>query len=145
MFMKPFPQFGMRSTSILLLGAGLFWGLVVLGFVALLGGFFGNAPPTDPVIIGKLLLWCSWLFIGPLLLIAGAILMLRGTHPKAGSILSLVGCVILTAMVGNQTLSMLHDLADPLIIKPPFGAYAIAVILTLLADTAAVRLYRKIA
>jgi len=124
----------MRLMSILLLGVGLFWGLVVLGFVALLGGFF----------IGKLLLLCSWLFVGPLLLIAGAILMLRGTHPKAGSILSLVGCVILTAMVGNQTLSMLHDLADPLIIKPPFGAYAIAVILTLLADTAAVQLYRRL-
>src|SRR6266571_794790 len=125
-----------------LLVVGLLWGLIVLGFVALLAGFFGNVPPWNPVVIGKLLLWFSWLFVGPLLLIAGTVLMLLGTRQKAGSILSLVGCIVLTVMVGYQILSGLHDIADPLIIRPPYGMYAIAVVLTLLADAGAVQLYR---
>jgi hypothetical protein len=121
---------------------GLLWGLTVLGFVALSAGFFGNAPPWDPMVIGKLLLWFSWLFVGPLLLVAGAVVMLTGTHKKVGSILSVVGCFILTALVGYQTLSMLRDAADPLIMKSPYAAYVIVAILTLLADAGAVRLYR---
>jgi hypothetical protein len=121
---------------------GLLWGLTVSGFVALLAGFFGNAPPWDPMVIGKLLLWFSWLFVGPLLLVAGAVLMLMATRQRLGSILSVIGCAVLTVMVGYQTLSMLHDVANPLIMKPPYAAYVIAVILTLLADTGAVRLYR---
>ncbi len=68
--------------------------------------------------------------------------MLLGTRQKAGSILSLVGCIVLTVMVGYQILSGLHDIADPLIIRPPYGMYAIAVVLTLLADAGAVQLYR---
>ena len=115
---------------------------MVSGFIALFAGFFGNAPPWDPAVIGKLLLWFSWLFVGPLLLIAGAVLTLMGTHQKAGSILSLVGCFILTVIVGYQINSVLHDAADPLIMRPPYGLYAVSIILALLADAAAVLLYR---
>jgi hypothetical protein len=67
---------------------------------------------------------------------------LTGPHQKVGSILSLIGCFILTVMVGYQTLSMLHDAANPLIMKPPYAAYLIVIILTLFADVAAVRLRR---
>jgi xanthosine utilization system XapX-like protein len=68
--------------------------------------------------------------------------MLMRIRQKAGSILTLVGCTILTVMVGYQILSALRDIADPLIMKPPYGVYAIAVVLTLLADAGAVQLYR---
>jgi len=40
------------------------------------------------------------------------------------------------------TFGVLRDLADPLIAKPPYGLYAIAVTLTLLADAGAVQLLR---
>jgi hypothetical protein len=50
----------------------------------------GGAAALDPAYLGKALLW----FVGPLLLIAGAILTLIGGHQKAGSILSLVGYFI---------------------------------------------------
>jgi hypothetical protein len=52
----------------------------------------GGLAALNPAYLGKALLWFSWLFVGPLLLIAGAILTLIGAHQKAGSILSLVGC-----------------------------------------------------
>jgi hypothetical protein len=117
---------------------GLVWAVVASGFVALLAGFFGNAPPWDSVVIAKLLGWFSWVFVGPLLLIAGATLVLIRAH----EILSLIACFILTALVGYQTLETLFSAAEPLIMKPSYRGYAIAVILTVLADTGAVRLYR---
>jgi hypothetical protein len=126
------------SISIFVLVVGLLWAAVVSWFFVAVGG----AGELTPAYLGKALLWFSWLFVGPLLLIAAAVLTLVGTHQKAGSILSLVGCLILTVMVGYQIPSVLHDAADPLIMKPPYGKYAIAVILTLLADAGAVQLYR---
>jgi hypothetical protein len=137
----------MRFVSISLLLVGLVWGLAVSGLVLLAGGFLGTEPDLNPAYIGKVLLLFSWLFVGPLLLVAGSLLMLMGTHQKLGSILSVVGCVILSAMVGYEILSMLHDAADPLMPKPDYSDYslwAVAVVVTLLADAGAVRLYRTV-
>jgi hypothetical protein len=125
------------SISIFLLVVGLLWAAVVSWFFVAVGG----AGELTMSYLGKALLWYSWLFVGPLLLIVGAVLSL-GTHQKAGSILSLVGCAILTLMVGFQSVSMLKDLADPLIMKPPYGKWAAGIILTLLADAGALQLYR---
>jgi hypothetical protein len=124
------------SISIFLLVVALVWTAVVSWFFVMVGG------ASNLAYIGKALLWFSWLFVGPLLLLAGAIVMLTGTYQKVGSILSVVGCFILTVMVGYQTLSMLLDAANPLIARPPYAAYVIVMILTLLADAGAVRLYR---
>jgi uncharacterized membrane protein YphA (DoxX/SURF4 family) len=136
------PMMTTRSISIFLLVVGLLWGLIVSGLVALLGGFFGNAPPSDPVVIGKGLLSIWWMFAGPILLIGGTICVLRGTYPRAGAISALVGCLILTAVVGYQPVQTVHDAANPLITRPPYGWYAIVVVLTLVADAGAVQLYR---
>jgi hypothetical protein len=124
------------SISIFLLVVGLLWAAVVSWLFVIFGGV------SDLGFIGKALLWYSWMFVGPILLISGAVLTLIGTHHKAGSIVSLVGCFILTLMVGYQTMAMLRDLADPLIVRPPYGLYAIAVGSTLMADAGAVHLYR---
>src|SRR5258707_1310987 len=90
----------------------------------------------------KALLWYLWMFVGPLLLISGAVLTLIGTQHKAGSIVSLVGCFIVTVMKGYLTEKTLRDLADPLIMRPPYGLYAIAWALILMADARAVHFYR---
>ena len=127
-----------HSISIFLLVVGLLRiGLVSWLFVAL-----GGAANLNPAYIGKALLWYSWLFVGPLLLIVGAVLVMMGTRHRTGPVLSLVGCIILTLMVGYQIVSVLHDAADPLIAKPPYAEYAIVVILTLLADGGVMQLYR---
>ena len=128
----------MRSCiSAFLLLVGLLWTAVVSWIFVMFGGV------AVPAFIGKALLWYSWMFVGPLLLSTGAALILIGTSQKAASILSLVGCIILTLMVGYQTLWMVHDLADPLIARPPYGLYRLAVVLTLTADAGAVHLYRR--
>jgi hypothetical protein len=124
------------SISIFLLVVGLLWAAVVSWLFVMFGGV------SDLAFIGKALLWYSWMFVGPLLLISGAVLTLIGTHYKVGSIVSLVGCFILTLMVGYQTVEMLRDLADPLIARPPYDLYASAVASTLMADAGAVHLSR---
>ena len=78
----------------------------------------------------------------PLLLLVGAVSVLIGRRQGAGSVVSLVGCIILTLTVGYETAAMLRDAADPLIAKPPFGLYGLSVFLTLLADAGALHLYR---
>jgi hypothetical protein len=124
------------SISVFLLVVGLLWAGVVSWLFVMFGGV------SDLAFIGKALLWYSWMFVGPLLLISGAVLTLIGTRHKAGSIVSLVGCFILTVMKGYLTVEMLRDLADPLIARPPYGLYAIAWALTLTADAGAIQLYR---
>lgn len=74
-----------RPISIFLLAVGLLWGLIVVGFIALLGGFFGINPPRDVVLIVKGLLPLWWVFLGPLLMVGGAVCTLRGTYASQQS------------------------------------------------------------
>jgi hypothetical protein len=133
-----------RPISIFLLVVGLLWGFFVSGLIALLGGFFGNTPPSDPIVIGKGVLSIWWMFAGPLLLVGGTICVLRVAYARVGAISALVGCAILTIMVGYQTVSMLRHTSDPLVMRPQYSFYALAVILTLFSDAGAVRLYQVI-
>ena len=66
------------SISVFLLVVGLLWAGVVSRLFVMFGGV------SDLAFIGKALLWYSWMFVGPLLLISGAVLTLIGTHHKAG-------------------------------------------------------------
>jgi hypothetical protein len=80
------------------------------------------------------------------LLIVGAYYSLRGRQPRIANLLIWAGCFCLTAMVLYQIISLLHDAADPLVVKPTLGLFAIyltAAMLTLLADAAAIRLTWK--
>jgi hypothetical protein len=142
--MQPLPNSRARLASYFLVSVGVLWGFILLGFIALMSGFFGNTPPWHYV--GKVLLWSSWLWIGPLLLTGGAVCSLRGKQLRASSISIWAGCFILTAMVLYQIVALLHDATDSLIMKPTFGQYAIylvAMLLTWLAAAAAVQLSRN--
>lgn len=134
-----------RSISIFLLVVGLLWGLIVTGLFALSGGFFGNNPPHSPVLIGKALLSVWWMFIGPLLMVAGSILVLRNAESKAGAVSALVGCLVLTITTAYQIVQMLHNATDPLVGKSYSldAMYVVVVIVALLADAGAVQLYRR--
>ena len=123
-----------RAISILLLLVALFWCLLASLIFLMLGG------ASDPAFIGKYLLNFSWMFAGPLLLIAGCILVLMRTHQKVGAILALAGCLILTILVGYQSIQSLH--IEPLQAKPPYALYVLALPLTLLSDAGALRLYQ---
>jgi hypothetical protein len=126
------------SISIFLFVVGLCWAAIVLWFFVAIGG----AAELTFAYLGKTLLWYSWMFISPLLLIAGSVLIQR-TQQRMGAILSLVGCAVLTVMVGYQCFWMIRDLADPLIMKPPYGLWTLGVVLTVLADAAAIHFYRS--
>jgi hypothetical protein len=128
------------SISIFLLCVGLLWAAIFIWTFLALGG----AAELTFAYLSKTLLMYWWMFIGPLLLIVGATLSF-GTHSRIGSILSFIGCAILTVFVGYQIRSVLQDLRDPLIMRPPWGLYTFGVILTLLADAGAVQLYRMAA
>jgi hypothetical protein len=133
-----------RSISIFLLVVGLLWGLIVTGLFALSSGFFGNNPPHSPVLIGRALLSIGWMFVGPLLMVAGSILVLRDAQSIVGALSTLAGCLALTITMGYQIVQMLHNTSDPLVGKS-YGLdamYIIAVIVTLLADAGAVQVYR---
>ena len=73
------------------------------------------------------------MFIGPLLLLAGPLLYSGATYRTTGSVLVVVGCLILFAEVMWILLATIHDLADLLMMKPPYALYAGALTLTILA------------
>jgi len=122
-----------RAISIFLLFVGLLWCILASLLFLMLGG------ASEPAFIGKGLLYYSWMFAGPFLLIAGCILSLRRTQIKAGAILTAAGCLTLTVLVGYHSIQLLR--AEPLQAKPPYGVYILALTLTLLSDLGACRLY----
>jgi hypothetical protein len=129
---------GVRLISILLLLVGVLWGLISLAVVVVFGGFLVHVPQLSLLLIGNLLL----IFTGPLLLIGGAITVLRGSYPRAGATAAMIGCAILTVMAAYPTPQIFRDLANPALTRPPYGEYAIVAIVILLADAGAVRVFR---
>jgi hypothetical protein len=129
----------MRVPSILLTLVGLLWAAVVTWFFLMTGGLEVFHFPY----LGKAVLWYGWMFVGPLFLLVGPLLYARARDRMAASVLLGVGCLILSAEVGWILLSVIHDLADPLIAKPPYILYASGLILTALADICTVQLIRK--
>ncbi|MDP9053374.1 MAG: hypothetical protein M3N93_03605 [Acidobacteriota bacterium] len=88
----------------------------------------------------RVVLYFGGMLIGPLVLIVGSALVLNGMYAKPGALLALSGCAVLTIFVGYQSLQALH--VEPLQVKPPYLLYAVAVVVALLSDVGAFRLYR---
>jgi hypothetical protein len=126
-------------TSAFLVLVGLLWG----AFVSWLSLMMGGLEMLHWAYLGKALLWLGWMFVGPLFLVVGPILYAVPRFRSLASALLLVGCLVLSGEVGYQLVSMFHDLADPLIMRPPYGLYEGTLALTALADICAVQLFRK--
>jgi len=95
--------------------------------------------PVSPIgtVVGTALL-----FAGPILLICGPILLLVGFYSKVGAGLTLLGCVILTVWAtyvttGLRSVSWVEE-------KPLFVICAVLIVVTLLCDLAAIRLYQLV-
>jgi hypothetical protein len=128
-----------RVPSIYLTLVGLLWAAVVTWFFLMTGGL----EVLHFAYLGKAVLWYGWMFVGPLFLLVGPFLYARARYQMAASVLLGIGCLILSTEVGWILLSVIHDLADPLIMKPPYGLYASGLILTALADICTVLLIRR--
>jgi hypothetical protein len=92
--------------------------------------------------LAKAIFLYAWMFLGPLCLLVGPIVFIRARFRTAASALLAVGCLILSIGVGWILLSLIHDLSDPLIARPPYNLYAAGLTLTVLADICAVLLIR---
>ena len=118
---------------------GLLWTPIVIWVFLMAGGL----SLLHFAYLGKAILWCGWWFVGPLFLIAGPLLYSKRKYRMFAAILLGVGCTILSAEVGWILQSVIQDLADPLIARPPYGLYASGLVLTVLTDICAVQLIRK--
>ncbi len=80
--------------------------------------------------------------LAPIMLIVGSLLVLTGWHAKLGTIITLIGCGIVTVYIGYGISGLFH--VEPLQAPPPYLFYIFLAIVTLLADFAAISLYRLV-
>ena len=124
----------MRGLSIFLLLVGITWALgIVLTYLTLSG-------LAVPVSVTRVLLYYGLLLTGPLMLIAGPILVMNSTHTKLGAVLAALGCSMLTVLVAYEIVKAMQ--VGALQVRPPVAVYGIMIMLVLLADIGAIRLYR---
>lgn len=126
----------MKTLPIFLMIVGILWALAVGAMFLLMGGI------SEPVSVGYTSLYYAAQLIGPILLIAGSILVLNGTHVKAGALLTTIGCAVLTLLVIYMITGLFH--LEPLQAKPPYVFYACLAVVTLLSDLAAFRLFQLV-
>jgi hypothetical protein len=125
----------MKAPAIYLLTVGFFWTLAIaLVFVTMSG-------ITEPISLFYTSSYYLALLLGPAMLIIGSVLILRGTHQKFGTIQAAAGCLILTVTVAHESILGLH--LRPLQARPPYLVFIVMIIVTVLADAAAWRLYRR--
>jgi hypothetical protein len=141
--MQPLSSIPLRSAYNLLLAVALAWSVAVIlvGLLALLTGYLG---PWR--YLGNVVLSYWWIWLGPLLLFAGASAGLRVRYERASTFFIWIGCFSLSAMVSYLIVGLVHDLADPLI-PMSFGYLLFLVLgalLALLADASAFRISWKL-
>jgi hypothetical protein len=121
----------MRLLSIYLILEGIIWALIVAWiFLSLTNIADLNSSKTELVYV--FVLAC------PLLLIVGPVLILLETWPKPGVVLTMLGCLTVTALVLYQVIQGAHR--EPLQVKPPYVVYGLAIGAVLLGDLVALRL-----
>ena len=141
--MDPLFSVSRRSAYNSLLGIAVGWmlTLILFGLLAELSGYLGSRRELREVLLAY---W--WLWLGPLLLISGSSLGLRGIWKAASIVLIWIGCFSLTAMVSDLVMALVRDAADPLIAKPDMGLVlflVVSIALALWGDATAFRLSRK--
>lgn len=80
--------------------------------------------------------------VGPILLICGPLLVLSGFHRRFGSLLTLLGCLFLTAIVADLVREQFSMSSSDARAFLPF--LAVAILIALLCDVGAIRLYQLV-
>jgi hypothetical protein len=115
---------------------GVAWALFVCWLFLALSGIAEPASTTQVVLYG------GGLLLGPLALIAGASLAMIRAYARFGAALTILGCAALTVFVVYNSVQALH--VEPLQARPPYVLYATAVVVVLISDAGALRLYRAV-
>jgi len=124
----------MKYWSACLLIVGSAWFLFDLWLLLALAGI------SEPVSLGRLLLYWGGMFIGPITLISGSSLLLRGTSPKLGTILAVTGCLLFTGFVLYNSFVGMRRV--PLQMPPLYAFYVALLAIMVLADVAAYKIVR---
>lgn len=123
----------MKTISIFMMTMGLVWDILLVWIIFVMTGI---AAPSSIFYTGAYFLGQ---FAGPLALIVGSTLTLARSNVRFGSILVILGCLILTLFVLYACISSLR--IEPLQVKPPYLIYLMLLIITIFADVSAFRLY----
>ena len=127
----------MRMAARFLLVVGCSWMLfVVWMFLAIAGVAYA---PESWV---KVTLYWGGMLIGPLALIIGAVLLLRGTPLPVGAVLVAVGCITLSCFALYNSITGLQR--KPLEAPPPYVLYIVLLLVALLSDGAAYKIYKAL-
>jgi hypothetical protein len=124
----------MKMAAIFLLVVGCVWALFVVWLFLSISG----VASTPDSILRTVLFWGGML-VGPLILIVGSVLSLRGVlRPGAG--LVAVGCVLLTILAIYNSVEGMQR--KPLEAPPLYAFYIALLIIMLLADVAGYKVVR---
>jgi hypothetical protein len=127
----------MKMAAGLLLAVGCLWGLLVVWMFLSIAGVAG----TPESWLRAALYW-GGMVVGPLVLVIGSVLLLRGTSLRPGAILAELGCVILTGFaLYNSIIGMQRQ---PLQAPPPYSVYIVLLLIMIVSDAAAYKIYKAI-
>lgn len=127
----------MKISASLLLVVGCLWALFVVWLFLTIGGI-ADAPKS---LMTTALYWFG-MSIGPLMLMFGAMLSLRGTSVRSGAILVGIGCAILAGFVLYHSIVGIQR--EPLQAPPPYLFYVALLLIMILSDAAAYKIYRAL-
>jgi hypothetical protein len=125
----------LRIAAVFLLGVGCLWALFVIWFFLTIA-WIADMPKS---LIVPALVFCG-LLIGPLILIIGSVLSLRKRSSRTGSILVAIGSLILTGFVVYNSIAGMQR--QPLEAPTPYSFFAVLLLLMLLSDIAAYKIFR---
>lgn len=126
----------MKTLSIFLLAVGCIWALFEVWLFLTLAGI------SEPVSIAAVVSYWGSMLIGPLTLMAGAVVLLRGTSPKYGVALIAIGCLILTGFaLYNSVVGMQRKALQA---PPLYAFYVVLLVIMLLSDVAAYKIYKQV-
>jgi hypothetical protein len=127
----------MKMAAAFLLMVGCLWtSLIVWMFLTMAG--VADAPESW----ARVALYWGSMLVGPLMLIIGAVLVLRGTSLRAGATLVGVGCVILTGFALYNSITGMQR--RPLQAPPPYLFYVVLLLVMLLSDAAGYTVYKAL-
>jgi hypothetical protein len=127
----------MKIAASFLLAVGCLWALFVIWMFIAIAGIADR--PTS--ITASVLYWVGML-IGPLSLATGAVLLLRGRSPRPGAILLGIGCALFTVFALYNSITGMHR--EPLQAPPPYLFYGALLLVMILSDAAAYKVYRDL-
>jgi hypothetical protein len=127
----------MKMAAGFLLAVGCLWGLLVVWMFLTIAGV-ADAPESW----AKVALYWGGMLAGPVALILGSVLLLRGTSLRAGAILVGVGCIILTGFALYNSITGLQR--KPLQAPPPYPFYVVLLLIMIFSDVAAYKIYKAI-